>query len=178
MGLREYINDIKEAVVTTAKGMSVTARYGVDPREETTLQYPEERWELPERSRGFLHNDIATCIVCNMCVKQCPIDCITLESMKGADKKNVLLSYVINMGRCMHCGLCVEICPPKSLKHTLGYEMATHSREELIIEFVKEDKGAIKARIARQVAEAAKAAEAAGKPPAPPANPAGGEKKQ
>ena len=47
MGLKAYMNDIVEAVVTTAKGMRITARYGVDPKEEVTLQYPEERWEIP-----------------------------------------------------------------------------------------------------------------------------------
>jgi len=162
MGLKAYLNDIVEAVVTTAKGMRITARYGVDPREEVTLQYPEERWEIPEGYRGFLHNDIKTCISCSMCVKVCPVDCISLEAVRGADKKMVLASYDINIGRCMYCGLCVEVCPPKSLKHTAGYEMASTTREELILHFIAEDAAEIKARVARQVAEAAaKAAEAA-----------------
>jgi len=161
MGLKEYMNDILEAVVTTAKGMRITARYGVDPKAEVTLQYPEERWEVPERFRGFLFNDINTCIVCNMCVKMCPMDCISLESVRGADKKPVLVSYDINIGRCMYCGLCVEVCPPKSLKHTGGYEMASVERGELILHFVREDAAEIKSRVARQVAEAAAAAEKA-----------------
>ena len=125
MGLKAYLNDIVEAVVTTAKGMRITARYGVDPKEEVTLQYPEERWEIPKDYRGFLHNDIKTCTACTMCVKTCPVDCISLESVRGADKKMVLAFYDINIGRCMYCGLCVEVCPPKSLKHTAGYEMAS-----------------------------------------------------
>jgi NADH-quinone oxidoreductase subunit I len=171
MGLMAYLNDILEAVVTTAKGMRITARYGVDPKEEVTLQYPEERWEIPERSRGFLFNDIKTCTSCTMCVKACPVDCISLESVRGADKKMVLVSYDINIGRCMYCGLCVEVCPPKSLKHTGGYEMASVQRGELILHFVQEDAAEIKARVARQVAEAAAkaAAQAAAKPAeAPP----------
>jgi NADH-quinone oxidoreductase subunit I len=163
MGLKAYLNDIVEAVVTTAKGMRITARYGVDPREEVTLQYPEERWEIPQGYRGFLHNDIKTCTACNMCVKVCPIDCISLESVRGADKKMVLCSYDINIGRCMYCGLCVEVCPVNSLLHTSGYEMASVTRGELILHFIAaEDAPEIKARVARQVAEAAvKAAEAA-----------------
>lgn len=181
MSLREYISDITEAAVTIAKGMRITWRYGTSRKEETTIYYPEERMVMPERTRGFLFNDIATCIACNMCVKQCPIDCISLTTIKGADKKNVLTSYVINMGRCMHCGLCVEICPPKSLKHTDGYEGSSHTREELIVEFVEEDLATIKARIAAHAAELAKAAkeaEAAAKPAAAPANPAGGGEKE
>ncbi len=169
MGLKSYINDVWEAVVTTAKGMRITARYGIDPREEVTLQYPEERWEMPERYRGFLNNDIKLCTACTLCVKMCPMDCITLESVRGADKKLVLVSYDINIGRCMYCGLCVEACPTKSLKHTGGYEKASLERGELILHFVQEDGDQIKARVARQVAEAqAKAAEAAKAAPAQP----------
>jgi NADH-quinone oxidoreductase subunit I len=159
MGLKGYLHDIWEAVATTAKGMRITARYGVDPRETITLQYPEERWEPSERFRGFLHNDIKRCTSCTMCVKVCPVDCITLESVRGADKKLVLASYDINIGRCMYCGLCVEVCPPKSLTHTSGYEKATVTRGELILNFVPEDAEEIKARVAKQVAEAAAKAE-------------------
>src|SRR5512145_1817660 len=165
MGLKAYVADIWDAVVTTAKGMRITASYGVDAREEVTQQYPEERREPSERFRGFLHNDIKVCTSCTMCVKVCPVDCISLESVRGADKKMVLVSYDINIGRCMYCGLCVEVCPVKSLKHTSGYERTTMDRGELILHFVHEDPNEIKARVARQVAAKAeadaKAAEAA-----------------
>jgi NAD(P)H-quinone oxidoreductase subunit I len=160
MGLKAYLYDIWEAVATTAKGMRITARYGVDPRETITLQYPEERWEPSERYRGFLYNDIKTCTSCTMCVRVCPVDCISLEAVRGADKKMVLASYDIDIGRCMYCGLCVEVCPPKSLKHTSGYEKASVDRGELILHFVHEDANEIKARVAKQVAEAAAKAEA------------------
>jgi len=160
MGLKDYLYDIWEAVATTAKGMRITARYGVDPRETITLQYPEERWEPSERFRGFLFNDIKKCTSCTMCVRVCPVDCISLEAVRGADKKMVLASYDINIGRCMYCGLCVEVCPPKSLVHTSGYEMASVNRGELILHFVHEDAEEVKARVAKQVAEAAAKAEA------------------
>ena len=160
MGLKDYLYDIWEAVATTAKGMRITARYGVDPRETITLQYPEERWEPSERFRGFLYNDIKTCTSCTMCVRVCPVDCISLEAVRGADKKMVLASYDIDIGRCMYCGLCVEVCPPKSLVHTSGYEKASVDRGELILHFIHEDAGEIKARVAKQVAEAAAKAEA------------------
>ncbi len=164
MGLKAYVNNIWDAVVTTAKGMRITAAYGVNAKEEVTQQYPEERREPSERFRGFLHNDIKLCTSCTMCVKVCPVDCISLESVRGADKKMVLVSYDINIGRCMYCGLCVEVCPTKSLKHSSGYEKASVDRGELILHFVQEDANEIKSRVARQVAakaEADKAAEAA-----------------
>lgn len=154
MGLKSYLHDIWEAVSTTAKGMRITARYGVDPRETITMQYPEERWQPSERFRGFLYNDVKKCISCSMCVKVCPVDCISLEAVRGADKKFVLASYDINIGRCMYCGLCVEVCPPKSLYHTSGYEKASVDRGELILHFVDEPADRIKARVTREVAEA------------------------
>jgi len=160
MGLKSYLSDIWEAVATTAKGMRITAGYGVDPRETITQEYPEVRREPSERFRGFLHNDIVRCTSCTMCVRVCPIDCISLESIRGADKKLKLVSYDINIGRCMYCGLCVEVCPPKSLTHTEGYEKASTERGELILHFVHEDAAEIKARVAREVAEAAAKAEA------------------
>ncbi len=160
MGLKAYLHDIWEAVATTAKGMRITARYGVDPRETITLEYPEERWEPSERFRGFLYNDIQKCTSCTMCVKICPVDCISLEAVRGADKRMVLASYDIDIGRCMYCGLCVEVCPPKSLKHTSGYEKASVERGELVLHFVHEDAEEVKARVAKQVAEAAAKAEA------------------
>ena len=172
MSLKGYFCDISEAVITVAKGMWITFKYGVNPREETTIFYPEERMVMSERLRGYLFNDIGKCVACNMCVKQCPIDCISLSTIKGADKKNVLTSFVIDMGRCMYCGLCVEVCPPKSLRHTDGYEGSAHSREELIVEFVEEDLEAINARIARHAQELALAA------PAAETESAGGETRQ
>lgn len=160
MGLKAYLADIWEAVATTAKGMRITAGYGVDPRETITQEYPEVRREPSDRFRGFLFNDIQRCTACTMCVRTCPIDCISLESVRGADKKLVLVSYDINIGRCMYCGLCVEVCPPKSLTHSSGYEKASAERGELILHFVHEDPEEIRARVASRVAEAAAKAEA------------------
>ena len=57
MSLKTYINDIWEAVSTTAKGMRITARYGVDVKEEVTIQYPEQHGPVFERFRGFLDGD-------------------------------------------------------------------------------------------------------------------------
>lgn len=177
MSLKTYINDIWEAVTTTAKGMRITARYGVDVKEEVTIQYPEQRGPVFERFRGFLHNDVNTCISCNMCVKVCPVDCISLEAVRGADKKMVLVSYDINIGRCMYCGLCVEVCPPKSLTHSAGFEKSMLTRDEMVLHFIHEPADAVRQRVARQVADAAakaaeeaKAAESAPKPAAPSAD--------
>jgi formate hydrogenlyase subunit 6/NADH:ubiquinone oxidoreductase subunit I len=139
MSLKQYVKNIWEAVYTIALGMKITARYGVDHREEITEKYPEETWEPFDRFRGFLHNDVPRCISCSMCVRICPVDCIELESFMGPDKKRVLTRFDIDIGRCMYCGLCVEVCPTKCLTHTEGYEgRSSFSRGELILNFVTE----------------------------------------
>jgi NADH-quinone oxidoreductase subunit I len=162
MSLKSYVNDIVEAVATTAKGMWITAKVGVNAAEEVTVQYPEQRCPDFERFRGFLFNDVKTCIACSLCDKACPVDCISMETMRGGDKKNKLVTYDINIGRCMYCGLCVEACPPKSLVHTAGYDgRSSLDRGELILHFVEEPTEQVRARLAREVAEAAKAEAAA-----------------
>ena len=56
-----YFRNIKEAIVSTAKGMAITLKYvyGVKP---VTVEYPEVKEVLPENSRSRLYNDVENCI--------------------------------------------------------------------------------------------------------------------
>ena len=47
------------------------------------------------------------CIGCGICVKECPIQAISLENRKA----------VINMKKCIRCKKCHEICPQKAIRH-------------------------------------------------------------
>ena len=38
----------------------------------------------------------------------------------------------IDFNKCIFCGLCSEICPPKVLHHTHKYDISTDKREELV----------------------------------------------
>ncbi|MCH7858844.1 MAG: 4Fe-4S binding protein [Candidatus Marinimicrobia bacterium] len=62
-------------------------------RLNATLQYPHEKWPIPERHIGFvekdynvirsrLHVDIDDCIGCLQCERACPVDCIKIETIK------------------------------------------------------------------------------------------------
>jgi formate hydrogenlyase subunit 6/NADH:ubiquinone oxidoreductase subunit I len=71
-----YFSNIGSAVSTLWDGMRVTMRHFVHKKQlNATLQYPHERWPLPERAIGFeearynsirtrLHVDIDDCIGC------------------------------------------------------------------------------------------------------------------
>lgn len=120
-------------------GMALTFRHML--RKPVTLQYPSERWEAPERFRGFLGltRDFKTgeenCIGCLNCEKACPVDCITIVTA-GKGREMYAREFYIDYMRCMYCGLCTEACPttPKSIVHTHQYETPGFFRDDLVYE--------------------------------------------
>ena len=107
-----------------------------------TVQYPEERLELPERFRGRLlwlydvdpktGEKVPRCTACQACVRACPQSVITLESERGEDKKRFATRFDVDLGLCMYCGLCVEACNFYALKMGHEFELATYDRPSLI----------------------------------------------
>ena len=70
-------------VRATLKGMALTFRHLFRPK--ITMQYPEEKWTLPEYYRGVpsLVKDDAgreKCVACYMCATACPAQCIYIEA--------------------------------------------------------------------------------------------------
>jgi len=51
----------------------------------------------------------AACIACRRCVKECPVDAITIEDNLA----------VIDQMKCIHCGKCVSVCPTKAIRQGL-----------------------------------------------------------
>jgi len=110
-------------------------------RREVTEQYPDPVSsrgddDLPAKSRGLLYNDNNKCTGCKDCQNVCPSECIEIEVEPGrqASKKWVSV-FNIDYGKCILCGLCVEVCQPQSLMHTKQYEFSRYRPEELIMEF-------------------------------------------
>ena len=78
--MKQYFKDIYESIVTVFKGMVITFRHLFT--KSCTLQYPDEKWTLPELSRMRLFNKIEDCIGCGQCVRACPVDCIYMTTEK------------------------------------------------------------------------------------------------
>jgi NADH-quinone oxidoreductase subunit I len=131
--MTQYLRDIYDAVFSACKGMRITGKHLV--KKPVTLQYPDERWVLPERFKGFIINDTTRCDGCLRCAKVCPVDCIYIESV-GKGKDRYMHRYAIDYNKCIWCGLCTSECPTGACQHSLDYDHALYDRKRLVYEFV------------------------------------------
>jgi NADH-quinone oxidoreductase subunit I len=104
-----------------------------------TVQYPEERIELPERTRGVIALLEENCTVCMLCSKECPCWCIYIEGHKEAvpgkrKAVNALDRFAIDYGLCMYCGICVEVCPFDALHWSPFFEYTSYTYEGMVHE--------------------------------------------
>ena len=129
-----YFSDVACHFSNTLKGLAITFRYMWKPA--ITVQYPHEKLVPYEMFRGVLLFDANTCIACNLCVKACPSECIALENATNPAGKKVakVAWYTIDFGKCNFCRLCEEACPtkPKSVWHSLDYELIFTNRDEMV----------------------------------------------
>ena len=69
-----WLRDVWEGFSTVLVGMNITWRHLFVKK--VTLHYPEEKWQLPPRSRMRLFMKYEDCIGCGQCARACPVDCI------------------------------------------------------------------------------------------------------
>ncbi len=134
MGLIRWASEMARGLWTVAVGMKITMRHMV--QRPVTMHYPDEKWVMPESFRGFLKVDMDACIVCDLCMKACPVDCITIEWKREAGKSGkVATRFEIDYQKCMYCGLCSEPCPTAAIWHTHEYENATYNRVAQVVDW-------------------------------------------
>jgi len=150
MTFTDYMNILKDIVVSTAKGMAITWRvfWKVTKSGAITIQYPEVRDQIPLGSRGLLFNDVEDCISCKQCAVACPVDCIHIEAdkkeasvapdfTKGGVRKTLdLKRFDIDISLCCYCGLCSAACPTDCLYHTKEYEYSVFERDKHIMDYL------------------------------------------
>jgi formate hydrogenlyase subunit 6/NADH:ubiquinone oxidoreductase subunit I len=113
-----------------AKGMLTTISHLVRP--PVTIQYPEERLQMPiwTRGRPRLIYEVDTgdlrCTACGACALACPVDVIKIEQHPSpTGKGKVLDRFDIDMAGCIECALCVEACPFRAITMAPDFEMAS-----------------------------------------------------
>jgi NADH-quinone oxidoreductase subunit I len=143
--MKEYFKNTWEALWTVFIGMKITFKHLFTP--SVTIQYPDVKIDLPDRSRNRLYVNIEDCIGCDQCARACPVNCITIESVKsvpGEDlgktsngKKKVLwlTKFDIDMAKCCCCSLCVYPCPTECIKMTDVYEFSEYERSNFVYSF-------------------------------------------
>ena len=120
----------------TWKGLLVTLKYYFTPAH--TYQVPKEKKPIPDRFRGVLSFHPEICISCEMCVRVCPSDVISMAWVRNEQtKKKDLLWYQIDFAKCNVCRLCEEVCPTKikSIHHSLEYEIVFDDRRDFIVKW-------------------------------------------
>jgi NADH-quinone oxidoreductase subunit I len=195
--MRQWLKDIWEGVFTVLVGMRITWRHLFVKK--VTLHYPEEKWQLPPRSRMRLFMKYEDCIGCGQCVRACPVSCIYLKAEKRAPAAPAIYAangqpikldvqvFDIDMSLCCYCNLCTYPCPTDCIYMTPEYEFATSDLTQHLYHFAKKDAKFLTEKKAAPAAPApAASAPAASAPPAsgsggtpppapqtPPASPAG-----
>ena len=132
----QYFTDMYLAVSSALKGMGITIKHLW--RKPVTLQYPDERWVMPERYKGFVHNNIIRCDACLQCARACPVDCIYIE-VEGKGKDRWMTRYAIDYNKCIWCGFCTEPCPTNAITMSHDYDHSVYFRQSYVYEYVASD---------------------------------------
>ncbi len=141
-GFTGWCRNIVVAVTTVAQALWVTMRYWIrtynpDRKTFTELyEYPELPLEVSPRYRGFHRFDLTTCIACERCARDCPVDCIYIGKEKVEGRKGFKVSsFVIDYTKCMFCAMCTENCPVDCIFMGSTHDLSCYTRDGCLVDF-------------------------------------------
>jgi NADH-quinone oxidoreductase subunit I len=135
-----YFSEIYHGLISLLEGMGVTFKEFFKP--PVTVSYPYETLPMCERFRGHIElieneDGKANCVVCGLCERACPSNCISLAGVKPeGEKKKVLTKYVLDFTRCSLGGSCVESCNFNALEFSKEYNLASRRKEDFIFDLL------------------------------------------
>lgn len=133
-----FDNKVISGVIEVGRGFKTVVSHMARP--SVTLEYPEKMPDLSDRFQGRLclltkSTGEDLCIGRKACARVCPCDdLIQIEMHRDDDKKPVIDRFTIDMGRCIFCGNCTEVCPVDCIKMLPDFELADYSREALVLD--------------------------------------------
>jgi len=106
-------------------------------RAGVTIEYPDELRPLFSRYRSrhrltLREDDTPRCVGCMLCETVCPAKCITIVPGEHPDPhvEKYPVRFDIDLGICVYCGYCVEVCPEDAIRMDTGIlDLASYSRE-------------------------------------------------
>ncbi|RJP57404.1 MAG: NADH-quinone oxidoreductase subunit I [Melioribacteraceae bacterium] len=143
--MKQYLKNTWEGLYTVFVGMKITFMHMFTPA--VTIQYPDVKVPLPERVRNRLYVNMDDCIGCDQCARACPVDCITIETVKSLPEEDLgktsngkkkalwVTQFDIDIAKCCYCQLCVFPCPTECIYMTDVYEFAEFERSSLVFNF-------------------------------------------
>ena len=123
------------------EGLLVTLKSAL--RKPVTLQYPEpdKRHQVALRYMGFpallWDGDVPEpyCTGCMVCVRACPTQCMSAQmtdnpkfESEESRRRKIIETFEINLGRCILCGICVDVCNFDAIEMSHEHELSKYQR--------------------------------------------------
>ena len=112
-------------------------------RRPVTTQYPDpkKRQQVAYRFMGFpallWDSEVAEpyCTGCMVCIRECPTQCMSAEMMDNPQfesgdsrRRKIINEFEINLGRCILCGICVDVCNFDAIEMSHEHELSKYQR--------------------------------------------------
>ncbi len=136
-----YFSEIFSGLWSLIVGLFVTFKEFFSP--PVTVQYPYQTLKMHEGFRGHIEligdeEGNPNCIVCMMCQRACPSNCISIAGKKvEGQKKKELTKYILDFTTCSLCGSCVESCNFNAIQFSNEYNLASTRKEDFIYDLLK-----------------------------------------
>ena len=123
------------------EGLKITLKTA--GRKPVTAQYPEpeKRLEVQDRYMGFPaltwdgDVDEPYCTGCMVCIRNCPTQCMSaqmkdnpLHAEGKSRRRKIIDEFEINLGRCILCGICVDVCNFDAIEMSHEHELSKYER--------------------------------------------------
>ncbi|MCH8186642.1 MAG: NADH-quinone oxidoreductase subunit I [Chloroflexi bacterium] len=123
------------------EGLVVTLKTTL--RRPVTAQYPDpnKRIQVAARFMGFpaltWDAEVAEpyCTGCMVCIRDCPTQCMSAQmkdnplfSEGKSRRRKIIEEFEINLGRCILCGICVDVCNFDAIEMGHEHELSKYER--------------------------------------------------